>query len=255
MEEQIRILCVDDEKSIPKAIKRSFLDTDYEILNATSGPEGLEILREGTSIHVVISDYRMPGMNGVEFLKEVCKSWPETIRILISGFADLGAIVSAINEGQISKFVPKPWDEDHLKAAISDAIRQYCYRQENRRLTQELKKRDGELQGMNHEINHLRNILFAFPMAMTLVDLDGVILYCNKKGGELLGKDGQEIIGTHRRDSLPDEINALIERSTQKDAFSGELSLDNHLFKVTGSRIKEEAEKEAMILIFDQMTA
>ena len=253
MEEQIRILCVDDERSIPKAIKRSFLDTDYEILNAASGPEGLEILRGGTPIHVVISDYRMPGMNGVEFLKEVCKSWPETVRILISGFADLAAIVSALNEGQISKFVPKPWNEDHLRTAVSDAVRQYCYRQENRQLTQELKKRDGELQRMSHGNGRLRNILIAFPMALMLIDADGVILHCNKKGEDFLGKDEQEIIGTHRRDSLPAEINALIERSTLKDVFSGELSLDNHLFKVTGSRIKEEGEKEAMILIFDQM--
>ncbi len=86
-----------------------------------------------------------------------------------------------------------------------------------------------------------------------LIDADGVILHCNKKGEDFLGKDEREIIGTHRRDSLPAEINALIERSTEKDAFSGQLSLDNHLFKVTGSRIKEEGEKEAMILIFDQM--
>jgi len=253
MDEQIRILCVDDEKNIPKAIKRSFLDTDYEILNAISGPEGLKILRGGAPIQVVISDYRMPGMNGVDFLKEVCKCWPETVRILISGFADLAAIISAINEGQISKFVPKPWEEDHLKAAISDAIRQHCYRQENGRLTQELKKKDGALQRMNHELSHLQNIFFLFPMAMMLVDLDGVILHCNKKGGELLGKDGQKIIGTNRRESLPDEINALIESSILKDAFSMPLSLDNHLFKLTGSRIKEEGKKDSMILVFDQV--
>jgi two-component system NtrC family sensor kinase len=73
MDEPIRILCVDDEKSILTAITRSFLEKDYELLNATSGPEGLEILRRVTPIQVVISDFRMPGMNGVDFLKEVCK--------------------------------------------------------------------------------------------------------------------------------------------------------------------------------------
>ena len=253
MDEQIRILCVDDEKNIPKAIKRSFLDTDYEILNAVSGPEGLKILREGTSIQIVISDYRMPGMNGVDFLKEVCKYWPETVRILISGFADLAAIISAINEGKISKFIPKPWDEDHLKAAISDAIRQYLYRQENRKMTQELRRKEAELQGINSDLRHLQNIFFAFPVATVLVDLNGIILYCNKKGGDLFGKDGQEIIGTNRRESLPDEINALIEDLIRKQALSQEFSMGNHLFKVKGSLIEEEREKEAMILVFDRV--
>ena len=254
MDEQIKILCVDDEKNIPRAMKRYFLDSDYEILNATSGPEGLEILRRVTPIQVVISDYRMPGMNGVDFLKEVCKGWPETVRILISGFADIAAIVSAINEGQISKFIPKPWDEDHLKAALADAIRQYCYRQENRQLTQELKEKDIELQKMNNDLRRLQNVFFAFPLATVLVDLNGMILHCNKKGAELFGKDGQEIIGTNRRNSLPDEINALIGSSIRKDTFSGQFSIDDHLFRVKGLLIKEIGE-EAMILVFDQVNA
>jgi len=253
MDEQIRILCVDDEKNIPRAMERSFLDNDYEILNATSGPDGLEILRRVTPIQVVISDYRMPGMNGVDFLKEVCKAWPATVRILISGYADIAAIISAINDGQISKFIPKPWDEALLKAAVSDAIRQYWYRQENRQLTQELKKKDIELQGMNNDLRHLQNIFLGFPMATLLVNLDGVILYYNKKGGELLGKDEQEMIGKNRRGFLPDEMNSFIEKLIQQESFSQQFSLGNHFFRVKGSWIREEGEKEAMILVFDQV--
>jgi len=253
MDERIRILCVDDEKNIPAAIKRSFLENDYEILNAISGPEGLEILRRVKPIQVVISDFRMPGMNGVDFLKEVHKYWPETVRILISGFADLAAIISAINEGQISKFIPKPWNDDDLKAAISDAIKLYCYRQENIQLTQELRRKDTELQGLNNKLGHLQSIFFAFPIATVLVDLNGVILHCNKKGAELFGKDGQEIIGMNRTDFLPNEINTFIESLIGKEALSEQFSMGNDLFKVKGSSIRGMGEREVMILVFDQV--
>ena len=253
MDERIRILCVDDEENILTAIKRSFLENDYEILNATSGPEGLEILRRVTPIQVVVSDFRMPGMNGVDFLKEVCKYWPETVRIVISGHADTAAIISAINEGQIFKFIPKPWNDDHMKAAISDAMKQYCYHQENMQLTQELRKKEMDLQGLNDQLGHLQNILFAFPIATILVDSDGVILHCNKKGAELFAKDGREIIGKNRSDFLPDEINTFIKSLVQKEALSGQSFIDNHLFKVKGSWIRGEGEKEVMILVFDQV--
>jgi two-component system NtrC family sensor kinase len=253
MDEQVRILCVDDEKKILTAIKRSFLDNDFEILNATSGPEGLEILRRVTPIQVVVSDFRMPGMNGVDFLKEVCKCWPETVRIIISGFADTAAIISAINEGKIFRFIPKPWNEDHLKTVIFDAIKQYCYHQENMELTQELRRKDIELQGMKHKFRDLQDIFSAFPIAVVSVDLNGMILHCNKKGSELFGKEGQEVIGMNRSDLFPDEMNTFIERLIQKGSFSEQFSLGNDLFRMKGSRIRGMGEKEAMILIFDRV--
>jgi two-component system NtrC family sensor kinase len=253
MDKQIRILCVDDEKKIITAIKRSFLDNDFEILNATSGSEGLEILRRVTPIQVVISDFRMPVMNGVDFLKEVYKYWPETVRIIISGFADTAAIISAINEGRIFRFIPKPWNEDHLKAVISDAIKQYCYHQENRELTQELRRKNLELQGMNNKLYHLRNIFLAFPIATILVDSNGEILHCNKKGSELIGKKDQKVIGTNRRDFLPDEMNTFVERLIQQEALSEQFSIGNDLFRVKGSWMRGVGEKEAMILVFDRV--
>ena len=115
MGEPTRILCVDDEQNVLRSLTRLFLDDPYEILTAASGAEGLLILDQTGTVPVVISDYRMPGMNGVEFLSEVRKWWPETVRIVLSGYADTGAIVSAINEGQIYRFVAKPWNEDELQ--------------------------------------------------------------------------------------------------------------------------------------------
>src|SRR5664279_3494055 len=125
MEEQIRILLVDDEKNVLKALERTFLDEEYEILKASSGIDGLSILESVSPVQVVISDYRMPEMNGVDFLREVCKKWPDTVRIVLSGYADTASIVSAINEGEIYKFISKPWNDDELKVAIANALERY----------------------------------------------------------------------------------------------------------------------------------
>ena len=117
----VKILCVDDERNVLRALERIFLDDDYEIVTAGSGEEGLEIMTEsGDCFQVVISDYRMPVMNGVEFLKAVYERWPDSVRIVLSGYADAGAIVAAINEGHIYKFIPKPWNDEELRETIQN---------------------------------------------------------------------------------------------------------------------------------------
>lgn len=122
MTEQIRVLCVDDEIYVLKALKRLFIDFDYEIITASSGEEGLDVLTKIPRVHVVLSDYRMPGMNGVDFLQEVRGRHPDTICIILSGHAESDRIAAAINKGQIYKFMLKPWDDDELKLLIKDAV-------------------------------------------------------------------------------------------------------------------------------------
>jgi len=122
--EDIKILCVDDEPSVLNALRRLFLDEEYTIITATSAQDGLKLL-ESEHPQVVLADYRMPIMNGVEFLKEVLTLWPNTIRIVLSGYADTAAVVAAVNEGQIFKFMAKPWNDDELKLTIAKAIKSY----------------------------------------------------------------------------------------------------------------------------------
>jgi FixJ family two-component response regulator len=138
--EAIRILCVDDERNVLRAVERLFLDEDYEILSAQSGEEGLLILEHEKNIQIVLSDYRMPGMTGVEFLREVCRRHPETVRIVLSGFANTAAVVEAINEGEIYKFIPKPWEDEELKATIQSGLERYFRRQQDVLLVAELRK-------------------------------------------------------------------------------------------------------------------
>ena len=122
MNECIQVLFVDDEVFILRALKRQFMDSGYDIIMAGSGKEGLKILSE-RPVQVIISDYYMPGMNGIEFMDEVLKRWPETVRIMMSGSADQSVFNRALNCGLIHRFIPKPWIEEDLKAGIMNAIK------------------------------------------------------------------------------------------------------------------------------------
>jgi response regulator RpfG family c-di-GMP phosphodiesterase len=121
MNDRIQVLCVDDEVFILRALKRQFMDTGYDIIMAGSGEEGLKILGE-RPVQVIISDYNMPGMNGIEFMDEVMEKWPETVRIVMSGSADQSIFQRALDCGLIHQFISKPWIEAELKAGILSAI-------------------------------------------------------------------------------------------------------------------------------------
>jgi len=149
--EEIRILFVDDEPNILSAMKRVFHYENYTILTALSGMEGLDIL-EREHIHLVVSDYRMPSMNGVEFLAEVCKRWPHTVRIVLSGYADTSAIIGAINKGQIYKFIPKPWNDEELKVTIATSIKLYLLLKEKEELIDKLRTKNEELLNANQDL-------------------------------------------------------------------------------------------------------
>lgn len=145
MSDTIKLLCVDDERNVLRALERIFMDDDYEILTSSSGEEGLAILADNPDIQVVISDYRMPGMNGVEFLRQVCENHPDTVRIVLSGYADTSSVVSAINEGQIYKFVSKPWSDEDLRQTVAKAVESFAMHQQNRAMAKELEMLRREL--------------------------------------------------------------------------------------------------------------
>jgi DNA-binding NtrC family response regulator len=115
------ILVVDDEKSILDTIKHVLRNENYHLLTAQSGIEGLKLLKEH-NVQLVISDHKMPGMTGVEFLKQVKVLYPEILTIMLTGHAEVGIAVDAINEAGIYKFILKPWENTDLKITIRRAI-------------------------------------------------------------------------------------------------------------------------------------
>jgi len=146
-----RILFVDDEENVLKALKRVFLDEPYEIITALSGNTALQILAE-KNFAVIISDQRMPEMNGVEFLSRARKIQPDAVRIVLTGYADVQAAVGAINEGGASRYVSKPWNDADLVMSVHDAVASYELKQENARLGSIIQKQNEELKKWNSDL-------------------------------------------------------------------------------------------------------
>jgi diguanylate cyclase (GGDEF)-like protein len=122
--ERKTLLLVDDETNILSALKRLLRRDGYEILAAGSAKEGFELLATH-EVQVILSDQRMPEMNGTEFLARVRELYPDTIRIVLSGYTDLNSITESINRGSIYRFLTKPWDDDMLRQHVREAFRHY----------------------------------------------------------------------------------------------------------------------------------
>ena len=127
------ILFVDDEAGVLAAMRRIFLEENYRIFTAPGGPEALAVL-EKEQISLVVSDHRMPGMTGAELLKTVKARWPQTIRIMLTGHADISSVMGAVKDGAVYKFITKPWNDEDLRLTVSLALQQYVLMQENRNL-------------------------------------------------------------------------------------------------------------------------
>jgi response regulator RpfG family c-di-GMP phosphodiesterase len=115
------LLLVDDEPNILNALKRLLRRESYKIYTANSGPEALEILALHP-VQVVISDQRMPEMSGIELLSKIKTLYPNTVRIILSGYSELGTVTDAINQGAVWKYLSKPWDDELLKDEVRNAF-------------------------------------------------------------------------------------------------------------------------------------
>lgn len=151
-QETARILFVDDEENILRALKRLFMDEDCEVFTASSGADALKILEESEEICVIVSDQRMPEMTGVDFLEKSRKISPQSIRILLTGYADINAAVDAINRGGTFRYITKPWKDDELLQVIKSAQQQYFLIKENKRLNAIVKKQNAELKKWSEEL-------------------------------------------------------------------------------------------------------
>ena len=132
-----RLLVVDDEDAILETMSFTFMD-DYEVITTNDARRGLEILNEQAPVAVVLTDQRMPHMTGVEFLREVYERHPDTVRIMLTGFADSDATIQAINDGHIYAYLDKPWEPAELKQTVKNAANHFALTVENRRLVDDL---------------------------------------------------------------------------------------------------------------------
>lgn len=142
------VLFVDDEPGILSALRRLFRPQGYRILIAESGAGGLEII-EREEVDLVISDMRMPEMDGAQFLEQVRLRKPEIIRIMLTGYADITSTVAAINRGEIYRYISKPWDDSDIILIVSKALEHQRLEQENQKLRVLTQQQNEELRELN----------------------------------------------------------------------------------------------------------
>lgn len=148
-----QILCVDDEPSILASLKRLLRPHGFDVTLANSGAEGLALMAQ-QPFDLVLSDMRMPVMDGVVFLRQARERWPDTLRLLLTGYADITSTIAAINEGQIYRYIAKPWNDEELVTTIRQALRHRALEMENRRLQDLTARQNAELLELNTHLEH-----------------------------------------------------------------------------------------------------
>jgi response regulator RpfG family c-di-GMP phosphodiesterase len=147
------LLLVDDEESVTNSLQRTFRKEKYDIRVAASGAEGLNMLKEAQEpLSLIISDQRMPGMTGAQFLEKAKRIFPYAMRILLTAYSDMDAIVDAVNKGEIHRYLTKPWNDDDLLVQVRQALEQYDLLAENRRLLALTKRQNKKLRELNRNL-------------------------------------------------------------------------------------------------------
>ncbi|MGB2864293.1 MAG: response regulator [Sedimentisphaerales bacterium] len=148
--EKKTVLFVDDEEKILTSLKRGLIDEPYKTLFASSGKEALEILQRN-QVHVIVTDMRMPEMGGLELLKAVKEEYPNVIRMVLSGYTQVSTLLTAINQGEIFRFITKPWKlEEEFKPAIREAVEYYDFQYQRNRPAEETEQ---------HKTEHAEKVL------------------------------------------------------------------------------------------------
>ena len=183
------ILCVDDEPHILNSLRRLLRKENYHVLTADTVEKGLDLLKNN-QVQLVISDQRMPEMSGVEFLQRAKDLSYDTVRIILSGYADAGLIVDSINKGEVFRFLTKPWNDEELKAAIRQCLAHYHILQQNRSLHEQVQAQNRKLRLLNlnmEEMVQLRTrslqlaqeILEKIPLPVVGISSEGMVVQTN----------------------------------------------------------------------------
>jgi YesN/AraC family two-component response regulator len=236
-----KLLFVDDEENVLASLKRLFFKHDYEIYMASGGREALKLIDEAKP-DLIISDQRMPEMTGAEFLSKSREILPDSIRMVLTGYADIDAAIAAINEGKVYKFIMKPWDKDDLILSVEKALEHYDLIKENKRLHEELKEwnrtleqkvkdRTRELQEEKDKIvtviNTIREgFLYCDENAILLHINPGAEKYFNIKFKDVVCKPLEDNVFDPIRDSVKKYLVKFNEDRQQKE-IEGNFKLKN----------------------------
>ena len=165
------ILIVDDEEPVANALERALRPDGYTLLKATDPVEALEVVRR-EHVDLVISDHLMPGMKGLDFLREVKQIRPETLRVLLTGHADMQLAIAAINQGEVYRFFQKPWDDATLRFDIGVALKNRRLESENRELSQKISDQEAMLRDLEQRFPGISEVKRTATGAIVIDDED-----------------------------------------------------------------------------------
>lgn len=244
------LLLVDDDPNLLVSLVRMLKKDGYDVHSAHSAREAFDILANHP-IDVVLSDHRMPEMSGTEFLEEVKQVYPHTVRLVLSGFAELDSVTEAINRGAIYKYLTKPIDDQDLRANIREAFQRHDIEQQNNRLKIELEQANAELVQLNHILeqrvierndriqrdNDFRHVIQEvfdnLPVGILGIDVSGDVMLINRVAAESLDVGQGMAIGRSLL-CLPTELSTAVEKfldDAEQIPVSFTLSIQNQAVK------------------------
>jgi len=221
-----RILFVDDEPNVLSALRRLFRREGYDLTFSDGTEDALRVLSE-QEVDLVVSDYRMPGMTGIEFLKIVREKYPDVMRVVLSGYADIETITAAINEGQIYRFISKPWNDEELKVTVRRCLESHAMARANVELSDRIREQNEELRKFNENLERkveekteqlmvrnrllelIQEIFEDLPIGVAVVDADGTIVTYNRKAAELIPASDW-YPGAQSEEVLPAELVEMV---------------------------------------------
>lgn len=201
------LLCIDDEVNVLRALKRLLRSAPFKVLTATNSTEAFAIM-EKEVIQVVIADQRMPEMNGTALLQKIKDKYPSTVRVILSGYSDVSAILETINRGEVYRFIGKPWDDQELKTTINQCFEHYALINQNVQLLRQLQQQNQTLEELNQHLQDTiqqrtqtlaltQNILEGLPLPLLCISAEEIVVKANISALECLQKTalGEKIDG------------------------------------------------------------
>ena len=260
------VLCVDDESHILSSLRRSLRKEPYRLLTAGGGAEGLEILAENP-VQVVVSDQRMPRMCGTEFLAQVRQLYPDTVRIVLSGYAEADTIVASINRGEVYRFIAKPWEDEHLRSTILQSLEHHDLVVENRALQEQTRRHMRELERLNallsrsveertRSLQFSQEVLESLPLMVLGISQEEEVVMTNDAARRQIAPLQNVIPGVDMSTVLPDEAVERIRASLQtSETIEFALPWEGRRFQTRVTTLGHKEHQRGCILLLEEMPA
>ena len=261
---QKTVLCVDDEINVLRSLKRLLRNEDYRLITANGGEDGLAVLAE-EEVSVVLSDQRMPGMTGTEFLSIVKEKYPECVRVVLSGYADAATILDSINKGAIYRFLTKPWNDEEIRITIRQCLGQYELLQENRNLTEEIKLQNSELNRLNQQLEDLvgkstqslhfsQEVLAKIPIPVVGISAESIVVLANEAVDKMFPSLREVHLGSDIKDIFSSEIIETVTNclSGSKQSESVPLTIDSKQIRIHCKKLMDGDHLRGCVLSMEE---